>query len=284
MIHHPIILMAYNRPGHLARVLDALRNQRPEPIFVFADGPKDNDDAQLVNEVRKVLREHINWTTPQIMCHAENLGLGPSIIYAVNTVLSDFDTMVLLEDDCVPSPQFLDFMYKCLNKYKQQDDIMSIGGWTMDIPDTVLAHYDYDVYFVTRIESWGWGTWKRAWQYYESDYAAAYSSINERGIDYARDGHSTVRNTEQAIRGYPSGVIPWSPGWMMATFLHNGYCVYPTRSLIENIGFDGSGASCAAGTDAHYTTSIATEWAPIRFPDRAFIDPSIQAVVKEFYR
>jgi len=279
---HPTILTVYNRPQHLERVLRALREQRIEPLYIFSDGPKP-EDVDKVNEVRALIRDSVDWTEPNVLYLKENLGLGASIVRAVNTVLAFFDTMILLEDDCIPAPGFFDFMYHCLDRYAQQDNVMSIGGWTMAIPDAILEQYDYDAYFVTRIESWGWGTWKRAWQSYEPDYAAAYARIQKRGIDYGADGYSTVRNTEQAIKGYPSGVVPWSPGWMMATFLQNGYCVYPTKSLVENIGFDGSGASCPASSGA-YTAKPAAEWAPARFPDKAFIDPAIHAIVKEFYR
>lgn len=279
---HPTILVTYNRPDHLSRVLEALENLRIEPLYIFSDGSKDEEDAEKVAKVRMLLENRIDWTDPVMWYREENVGLGKSILFAVNTVLEQYDTMILLEDDCIPYPGFFGFMYDCLDKYASQDSVMSIGGYTMTMPEEVLKKYRYDVYFVTRIESWGWGTWKRAWQYYESAYAAAYTYLQGQGIDYARDGHSTVRNTEKAIAGRKDGVFPWTPGWMMALFLRDGYCVYPTRPLIENIGLDGSGASCVP--TSYYDVRSSGEWHPTRFPRRPFVDPKIHSVVKEFYR
>lgn len=277
---HPVILTVYNRPEHTGRVLRTLRAARVEPLYVFSDGAKDAGDAERVRAVRQLIRG-IDWTEPRLHFRETNLGLGRSIIQAVDTVLASHDTMMLLEDDCIPYPAFFDFMYRCLGKYRDSR-VMSIGGYSPPIPNELLEGYEYDAYFVTSIETWGWGTWRRAWQHYERDYASAYERVQRLGIDYARDGKAHERNTEYAIQGRKDGVHPFSVGWMLALFLHDGYCVYPTRSLVRNIGFDGSGASC--GLTDYYDVPDPELWKPTRFPDEPFVYPGIRAVYKEFYR
>ena len=36
----------------------------------------------------------------------------------------------------------------------------------------------------------------------------------------------------------------WSLSWTLTHYLDNSLILYPSRSLIENIGFDGSGVHC----------------------------------------
>ncbi|MEI6513512.1 MAG: sugar transferase, partial [bacterium] len=82
----PIILFAYNRPDHLRRTLDCLRENRVPLIYAFSDGPCTPDKAAAVAQVRDMLRA-IDWCDV-VLCERElNLGLGRSILAGVTEVL-----------------------------------------------------------------------------------------------------------------------------------------------------------------------------------------------------
>ncbi len=270
---HPLALVCYNRPRHLERVLAALRRLRPEPLYVFCDGPKTKADVQHVRAVRELV-EGIDWTGPQVVARPRNVGLSASVTGAADHVLARHETVVVLEDDCVPGPYFYAFMTGCLARYRDEARVMAVGGYTLPLPAAFLASYPHDAYFYPRIESWGWATWRRAWGLYERDTARIDALCRERGVDTRQGGADVPDMVRSRIEGW---LDAWTPAWLLSVYLHGGCCVYPTRSHVENIGMDGSGVHCGQ-TDAWETPPA--ERGPERFPDTIEIHPEIDKVYR----
>lgn len=277
MSKHPIVLTVYNRPLHTARVLAALWEHRVEPLYIFCDGPKGSNDVGAVREVRQRVA-NIRWTVPTVIAQRENMGLSHSIVAAVDFVLGRHDSMILLEDDCIPGPYFFDYMFECLDRYKDDDQAMSIGGYTPPLPQAVLEDYPWDVYFAPRIESWGWGTWQRAWKYYERDVASAFQQALKEGVSLKQGGADVPAMIYRKIAGQ---LDAWSPGWLLGVYLNKGYCVYPTVSHIHNIGFGGGGVHCQSG-GSRFVSPMADR-RPTRFPDNVVVNAEIVRAMKEFY-
>lgn len=237
-MNHPLALIVYNRPEHLRRVLEALAPQQPKPVYIFCDGPKDAEDLQRVNAARAEARR-IDWTGPVMLMRNKHIGLARSIVGAVDKTLAQHDSVIILEDDCVPSPWFMGFMEECLERYRDSE-VMAVTGYT---PTAIES--DSDLYFSPRMETWGWGTWRRAWTLYERDVADAYRRAVDKGVDLEQGGSDLPGYMRQAMDGRDV----WSAGWQLAAYLNAGLCAYPTRSHIQNIGLDGSGAHCGKGKD-----------------------------------
>ena len=273
---HPVALTAYNRPAHTLAVLDALRRQGAEPLYVFCDGPKDGADAACVRGVRDIVAG-IDWTEPTVVTQEENIGLARSIVGAVDYVLDRYETVILLEDDCLPLPGFLPFMRRCLDLYRDDARIFSVGGYTPPLPDEVLADYPWNVYFIHRPETWGWATWRWAWQLYERDVTAAHQAALDRDMDLGQCGNDLPGYIQRKAEGT---LDVWSPGWILALYLNDGYCAYPAHPLVRNIGFDGSGTHC--GVSDKYD-SRGENGEPERFPPGVVTNRRIEYTVKEFY-
>jgi len=273
---YPTVLTVYNRPWHTAQVLEALSQAKPEPLFIFSDGPKDDTDVAAVRAVRELIGE-IGWTRPVVVARSRNLGLAQSVVEAVDYVLARHDALIALEDDDLPGPAFFPFMEMCLDRYRDIPEVMSVGGYTVPLHEDVLQHYPWDVYFFPRIETWGWATWRNAWQYYERDIEAAYERAIQAGIDLRQGGNDIPAMLKAKTSDQRDS---WSPGWIVGVYLRGGCCVYPTVSHIRNIGFDGTGTN----------TSITERWeTPVaaclstRLPDRVVEDKTIYKTVKAFY-
>lgn len=273
---HPVALTVYNRPAHTLTVLDALRRQGVEPLYVFCDGPRDGADAVQVQEVRDTVSQ-VQWTEPVVVMQEENVGLARSIVSAVDYVLERHETVIVLEDDCLPLPGFLPFMCRCLDLYRDDAHILSVGGYTPPLPDKVLADYPWDVYFIHRPETWGWATWRWAWQLHERDVAMAQQNALDQGMDLGQCGNDLPGYIQRKAEGT---LDVWSPGWILALYLNDGYCAYPTRPLVQNIGFDGSGAHCGV-SDKYDPKEGSGEI--VRFPLGIVTDQRIEYAVKEFY-
>jgi hypothetical protein len=259
-----IAVFAYNRPDHLERVLAGLRENELDHLYVFADGPSSKRDRPKVESVREMI-SNIEWAKTTVVTRENNIGLANSVISGINHVFETHDRIIVLEDDCVPSPKFISFMEYCLNKYEDDDKVMNINGYSppIDIPDD----YPYDIYFTYRSSSWGWATWKSAWETYErSPLTLSEFKRNKRSVrDTVKNaGYDLLPMMEKQLRGE---IDSWAVWWSYAIASENGLCVNPTKSYIKNIGHDGTGTN--SGDVNKYDVSVSsTDPESLSFPDQ----------------
>ncbi len=273
----PVVLITYNRPWHTQQVLEALRKYNVKNIYIFSDAPKTEQDAKRVSDTRNLL-SGINWTVPKIKCQDENIGLARSIVSAVNTVFKTHDKLILLEDDCVPHRYFFNFMHECLERYKNSNRIFGVTGYSLPIPAKILSSYQYDNFFIPRICSWGWGTWKRAWGYHSTDLKNLFDTAVEKSIDLSQGGNDIPYYIESMLQGNLEDV--WTLNWQLTVYLHNGCFIHPTRTHISNIGMDGSGVHHDT-TDRFFSTGALEK--PSKFADDVFYNNEIVQYYKSFY-
>jgi len=124
----PIIVFAYARPEHLAQTLKGLRANRVPLIYAFGDGPRTPEKAEQVASVREILRA-VDWCDLKLIERNENLGLAQSIMTGVSSVLDEHESVIVLEDDCVPLDGFYKFMVQSLNRYHQDGRVGCISGY-----------------------------------------------------------------------------------------------------------------------------------------------------------
>ena len=275
MKQHPVTIVAYNRPAHFARVLAAVQKYYDGPICIFVDGPKNAADVPLCTEVRRLAYQVKG---AHIQTNTTNAGLRQSILDAVDETLYHYDTLMLLEDDCVPGAHFFSYMTTCLDMYQNKPEVMGISGYTIPISEKLRASYPWDVYFVPRAGSWGWATWKRAWDWHIFDTKEVMDRLRAEGIDVNRGGSDVAVYAKQVI---DEGRDLWTPAWIISVYLANGIYAYPTMSHVTNIGWDGSGVNCTKST--RYETYLATV-VPRRFPLNPVTAPALSKNFRQRYK
>ncbi len=273
-----IALFVYNRPNHTREVLEGLKANNISNLYIFSDGSKNEKDVDNVKEVRNLIKE-IKWCDTEIHVSFHNKGLSNSIVDGVNYILSKHEQAIILEDDCVPSYDFVSFMQTCFDKYSDKDRIMSISGYSP--PIKIPADYKYDVYFSYRPSSWGWGTWRKAWNFFEKNEFLLQEI--EKSPDFCkrviRAGDVLIPLLKKQIKGE---VDSWAVFWSLNVIKRDGVCVYPVNSKINNIGFDGSGVHCKPKTKydvkllQNYTTNL-------NFPNEFDLDGKIIREFRRFY-
>ena len=94
------ILFTYNRPKHTAAVLDALKNNRVKPSFLYImhDGKKELTNTYDWNEVERIIR-NVTWCDCTVESHEENWGLANSVVYGVNKVFEEYDSIIIILND-----------------------------------------------------------------------------------------------------------------------------------------------------------------------------------------
>ena len=239
----PIIVFAYNRPDHLKTVLEALAknmHSKDSELFIFIDGPK-NEKGIVKNELVLKTAQMFQagyFKNVTINNHEKNRGLAKSVISGVSEVIEKYGRAIIVEDDSVPAPMFLDFMNKALDTYEDDLKVWSVGGFTLpfDLPEG----YDRDVIFTQRCSSCAWGTWKDRWE--KIDWAmTSYGKFRFNLIKRAKFnkwGKDKASMLDDQMNGR---IDSWAIRFDYEMFRHNALNVIPAKSLIKQIGFDGSG-------------------------------------------
>jgi hypothetical protein len=239
----PIALFVYNRPAHTRMTVESLRQNllvRESDLIVFSDAPKKPEAAGSVAQVRDYVRSITGFKSVRIVERPVNFGLAKSIMDGVAQVCQTQGRVIVLEDDMETSPFFLTFMNDGLDRYAEVPAVAAVSGFHLPV-DIALP----ETFFQCDAECWGWGTWQRAWQDYNPHGRALLSELKQRNMlrFFDQEGaYPYVRMLKDQIAGRNNS---WAVRWRASVMLAGKLSLYPGRSLVRNIGFDGSGTHCA---------------------------------------
>lgn len=274
-----VILFTYNRSIHTNEVLEALKRNTVmvEKLMIFQDGLKQNEDAEEWKKVNMLIRD-IDWCETEVIVSEYNKGLAKSIISGINYAFREYDAVIVLEDDCVPTANFIDFMRQCFEKYESNKMVYSISGYSWPI---TLEKGEYDVYGCGRISSWGWGTWKDRWGIYERNYDLLQELKQKE--DTSRNLALWGQDLEEALVSNLRGSADsWAVFWALNVISKEGICINPYESFINNIGMDGSGVHCGV-TDRFEVKNIDEKKKTFCLPDKIEVSEDVRRVFASLY-
>ena len=241
----PILLFVYNRPEHTRRCIESLTRNAlaaDSTLYIYADGPKDTTQQTAVDEVRSYLRTISGFKTVNLIERKENWGLARNIIDGVTTQVNHYGKVIVLEDDLVVAPYFLQFMNDALETYKDEPKVGHIQAcdFTQDpsLPETFLIKWT---------GSWGWATWERAWKHFNPNGKALLEELEQRKLTYTFDFNGKYGFTRMLRRQIEGKNNSWAIRWNASLFLKDILSLNVGRSLVQNEGFDGSGTNCGGG-------------------------------------
>jgi hypothetical protein len=241
----PILLTIFNRPDSTKKVLEKIREARPTRLYVSADGPRpDRPDDKITCAAARALIDEIDWNCKVIKNYgATNLGckLGP--VSGINWFFSQVEAGIILEDDCVPSISFFNFAGELLKKYKNEERIMHISGNNF-LFGKIKIEDDY--YFSLIPNSWGWATWRRAWQKFDVSATDLPDFIREKKIEKIFSSRLAQKRFISFFKQALESKSIWDYLWAYAILKNGGLCINPRVNLVSNIGF---------APDATHTTS-----------------------------
>lgn len=238
----PIVLFVYNRLSHTKETLDALLKNiyaNDSILYIFSDAPKDKKNEKKVKEIRSYLKTIKGFREIQIIFREYNYGLAKNIINGVTDVIKIHGKVVVLEDDIITSPYFLQYMNEGLYLYCSEEKVMGISGFIYDLPQKDLP----DSFFLKLGECWGWGTWKNRWFFYKKNPECLLKQYKKEDIiDF--NYYGSFNFWDQVVANYQKKINTWAIFLHEAVVRKNGLFLYPKHSLVKNIGFDNSGENC----------------------------------------
>ena len=244
----PIIIFAYNRPGHLKRTLEALAKNdlaKESVLYIYCDGSKvDATEAQRqkVAENREVAHCATGFKEVCVVERENNVGLKDNIIGAVTEIVNQYGRVITLEDDVVTSVGFLKYMNDALTLYADEEKVMHISGYMYPHKSRLPETFFYPVPY----PGGGWATWQRAWKQYNDNARDLYDYWQNKWDVFDVYGGDYL--SKQLKRNYEGTLRTWFVKWYAVMRKQNALTLYPGHSLTNNIGFDSQATNCYTTT------------------------------------
>jgi len=239
----PILVTAFNRPDYVSKVLNAIPKSYKGKVFISIDGPRLNSSSDLLSQSQTIdVCERFKRERNDCEIWVSEKNLGPR--WAIKTAITNFFSLVsdgiVLEDDCIPSPNFFIFMNEMLQRYRHDSRIMQISGSNF-LQESASVSY----YFTKINDVWGWATWRDRWIQSENMTLPSESDLKNQVLDYFQDCLMAEWFMSYCLPMYSNESQIWSIDWSLAILFQKGLIVNSGINLISNIGFD------LQGTNSH---------------------------------
>lgn len=245
-LHTAVLFLVFNRPDTTALVFESIRNAKPPRLFVAADGPREGraGESERVAQVREIATA-VDWPCEvKTLFRDVNLGCKEAVSSAITWFFKQEEQGIVLEDDCLPCPDFFSFCETMLNHYAETENVWVITG---DNFQGGMKRGDSSYYFSRYNHVWGWATWRRAWKYYDGDLTFwPYWKHSDDWVAKLPDKVERRYWSRIFTQMYNKEIDTWDYPWTATVWYHGALTVTPNMNLVSNIGF---------GVDATHTTS-----------------------------
>lgn len=263
----PVAFICFKRLETAKKVFSRIREIQPKQLFIIADGPRNEEEAIKVNNVREYIESQIDWDCEVTKNYAEkNLGCKNRINTGLDWLFTKVDEAVILEDDVYPNLSFFQYCKELLEYYRDDERIMIIDGYNncgdIDINDSYL--------FYDKPSIWGWATWKRAWNRNDKsmkDWPALKKSGYMTKNFLKNTAYNLIRDFDRAYYGE---VDTWDFTWEYSIINNKGMSIIPRVNLVENIGGNDIDATHTDGDVTNYEVKEMTF--PLVHPSEVKLD------------
>jgi hypothetical protein len=247
----PLLLIAWRRPHTLRQVINAIRPVAPTRLFVACDGPNPErpGEAEKVMATRAVIDNEIDWPCQIERLYSKtNYGCGLSVCRALSWFFEQVEEGIILEDDCVPHPDFFPYCTELLARYRNDTRVWCISG---DNFQNGRWRGDGSYYFSRYPHCWGWATWRHRWSHYDGD-LLQWPYLKDSGllgsvVENPREAQYWTQIWDRLLREGMSH--NWDYRWTFTCFANGGLTALPNLNLVENVGF-GEGACHTISEDS----------------------------------
>ena len=238
MFKFPILILTYNRPEHLLKLIKQLKKIKPLKIYISCDGPKNNFDKEKILKIRKILNLIDNRTVVISNFLKKNKGIRLAPQFGISWFFKKEKMGIILEDDCIPTIFFFQYMKYLLLKYKNNKKVFAISGYNhLGKTNFSNASYFLSNYFLC----WGWATWRRSWIASSKNLKSYLREKNFQSLKNKFENDIEFKYWKKTIKNvYEEKTKTWDIQFMASMWKKNSFCLIPNVNMVNNIGFDDS--------------------------------------------
>ena len=205
---------------------------------MIADGPRPDHPADMERcQATRDLIDQIDWDCKIEKNYSDlNLGSKRRPETGIDWVFEQVEEAIILEDDCLPDEAFFPYCTELLARYRYDMRVMMISGYCFfDMQERSNQSYHFSYLGST----WGWATWRRAWQLNDPDLTRWPEVVESHLIDQLFPDAVHARFWYDVFARILDGRLhdAWDYQWQMSCWLNSGYRIFPSVNLITNIGF-----------------------------------------------
>jgi hypothetical protein len=236
-VKSPILFLIFNRPKESQILFNAIREAKPKKLYVAADGPRNNGKDELVCKETKNILNQIDWDCELItLFREENLGCGKAVSSAVTWFFENEEEGIILEDDCLPSPDFFRFCDLMLEKYRVDNRIGHICGCNFQ---DGIKRGNGDYYYSNLTNVWGWASWRRVWLQYDFNMTYLEEANENEFISKITNKKNIQEFIYKTFVNTKKGLIDtWDYQYFYSNLVNGFLSVIPNNNMITNIGFN----------------------------------------------
>lgn len=234
-----ILFIVFNRLKTTAQVFEQIRNAKPKKLYIAADGPRLNISNEEIKtlDVRNYILNNIDWVCEvKTLFREKNVGCKEAVSSAISWMFESEESGIILEDDCLPHPDFFYFCEEMLERYKYNNNIATITGNNFQ---NGIKRGEASYYFSKYNHVWGWATWKRAWQEYTGDLPFLDEWLKSKSWKEINSNFFERRYWKRIFTQVRDGEIPtaWDYPWTACLWHSQMLTITPNVNLVSNIGF-----------------------------------------------
>lgn len=250
----PILLITFIRLDTTLRVLKAIREYQPKKLYISSDYGREGkivQDKQIsekewVDQIRITLLEQIDWECEiKTLFFSKNQGCKNGVSSAISWFFKHEEMGIILEDDTLPNQSFFYFCEEMLERYKNNQNIFMVSGWSaLDFDLEAKNSLKEDYYFSKYNHIWGWASWRRAWSLYQKEFIDFEKEFAQLEFDSAEEKKTWYK----IFKSYNKGKInTWDYPWTYTIWKYKGLSVYPKNNMVKNIGLNRHDATHTTG-------------------------------------
>lgn len=240
----PVVILIYKRKEKIKRILERVAQIKPKRMYIIADGPRNENEIEAVNECRKQAEDSIIWECDVIKNYADvNRGVYENIGLGAKWVFEREEYAIFLEDDNLPEVTFFQFCKELLEKYHDDTRVLWICG------TNYLQKYEPEdgasYVFTRHLMPCGWASWsKKFLKFYDGDLTL----MNDNSISTRLKSQYDNKNlffqqfylAKMERKRIENNLRPISWDYQMefAIRAHSLYGISPKYNQIQNIGVD----------------------------------------------
>lgn len=231
-----ILFNIFNRPELTKTTFAAIRSAQPPRLYVAADGPragKERDD-ELCRLTRQAATA-VDWPCEvKTLFRKRNLGCKTACSTAISWFFQHEPEGIILEDDCLPHPDFFPYCENLLARYRHEPKVMFISGSNFDYGKKRGAG---SYYFSVFPHVWGWASWADTWQYYDIEMQGLERFASTRMpliLKHEEAAKVMLKKFMLVARGIDSS---WAFPLVYSLWKQGGLSIIPNVNMIENTGY-----------------------------------------------